>query len=221
MDFTILYNGKPYNSSSGDFEDTIAIIANNPETICRAPIGIEVQSINYENEPAGVDFRVRYCCPNNILTSSTPETTTESSTCGVQEIMPQTNENTSESIYDIEAVANSWPWMIYVNKSRVCSNETCSTDCGAILIDKDHLITSAHCIDMIDPMNISLIAGAHRLSSTSEQNQRQLRSIKQIFLHPEYNSSINVNDIATSSRDIIHIHKICTTNMSIQCKKPV
>ena len=86
--------------------------------------------------------------------------------------------------------------MAYLYKSKVDLSETCFAGCSAIIIDKDHLITSAHCVESMDPANISLIAGLHRLSSRSEEDRRQLRSIKQIFLHPQYNSLTFVNDVA-------------------------
>jgi V8-like Glu-specific endopeptidase len=54
--------------------------------------------------------------------------------------------------------------MVYVHKPSICSDEACSTGCNAVLIDKNHLITAAHCIGMIDSTNITIIAGAHNLS---------------------------------------------------------
>ena len=63
--------------------------------MCKTPIGIEAQSINYQagiwnhewrliqtidnsslisfysTEPAGIDFRVRYCCPTDASISTT------------------------------------------------------------------------------------------------------------------------------------------------------
>ncbi|CAF1015580.1 unnamed protein product [Adineta ricciae] len=248
-------NGKPYNASSGDFEDTAEIIANNPEAMCKTPIAMEVQTINYQNgdwnyewqavrttdnislvsfyavEPAGVDFRVRYCCPGHVLTSTMHVMTTDSSTFqssstyGVQEISSSTND-TIGNFRAIEARENAWPWIAYLHKSKVDLNETCFAGCSAIIIDKDHLITSAHCVKSMDPTNISLIAGLHRLSSRSEEDRRQLRSIKQIFLHPQYNSLTNVNDVAvlrlqTSFALTKYVQSICFSDGTNQLNEKV
>jgi hypothetical protein len=129
--------GKPYNSTSGDSEDTADIIAQNPETMCKTPIGVEAQSINYQTgiwiyewrltqtadnvslvsfystEPAGVDFRVRYCCPNDPLINTRAmalSISANNSTCGIQEIAPQTS-SISRIFGEVDASANSWPWV--------------------------------------------------------------------------------------------------------------
>jgi secreted trypsin-like serine protease len=86
--------------------------------------------------------------------------------------------------------------MVYLQKPSACSDETCATGCSAILIDENHLITAAHCIGTTDPANITVIAGAHSLSSTMETATRQIRTVQQIFLHPQYNFSATDNDIA-------------------------
>jgi hypothetical protein len=109
--------------------------------MCKIPIGIEAQSINYQTgnwdyewhltetidnisvvsfysvEPAGVDFRVRYCCPRDAL-NNTPTTTTmtnlatssDTFTCGIQEIVPHISR-ISRIYGEIEAIDNSWPWV--------------------------------------------------------------------------------------------------------------
>jgi hypothetical protein len=137
--WTIWFNTEtPYNSTSGDSEDTAEIIAQNPDTMCKIPIGIEAQSINYQTgkwdyewhltetidnisvvsfysiEPAGVDFRVRYCCPrdalNNTTIMTTLSTSSDSFTCGIQAIVPHISR-ISRIFGEIEAIANSWPWV--------------------------------------------------------------------------------------------------------------
>ena len=86
--------------------------------------------------------------------------------------------------------------MVYLHKSSVCTDETCSTGCSAVLIDKNHLLTAAHCIETADSTNITVVAGAHNLLSEIETTTRQMRTIQQIFLHPQYNSSAIDHDIA-------------------------
>ncbi len=111
--------------------------------MCKAPIGIEAQSINYQTgdwdyewrlietsdnislvsfysiEPAGVDFRVRYCCPRDALMSTTTtisttplSTSSDSFICGIQEIPPHIS-SISRIFGEVEATANSWPWVSF------------------------------------------------------------------------------------------------------------
>jgi secreted trypsin-like serine protease len=116
--------------------------------------------------------------------------------------------------------------MVYLHKQTICPNETCSNGCSAILIDRDHLITAAHCIEMIDPIDIILIAGAHNLSSTTETAMRQLRTIKQIFFHPQYNSLTIENNIAvlrvnTSFIFTKYVQPACLSDDEIQSNNEV
>jgi secreted trypsin-like serine protease len=64
------------------------------------------------------------------------------------------------------------------------------------LIDKDYVLTAAHCIRAINPFDIILTAGMHNQSSITEFNTRQVRQAERIYIHPEYDSSIVANDIA-------------------------
>lgn len=116
--------------------------------------------------------------------------------------------------------------MVYLNKSTNRPHETCSNGCSVILIDKDHLIIAAHCIEMIDPTNIILIAGAHNLSSTTETAIRQMRTIKQIFVHPQYNSLTTDNNIAilrvnTSFIFTKYVQPACLPDDEIQLNEEV
>lgn len=85
--------------------------------MCKAPLGIEAQTINYEigdwnyefrlsqtddnntvvsfysTEPAGVDFRVRYCCPQGSL-------------------VPK-KRSISQVFNERKSTTNAWPWVIY------------------------------------------------------------------------------------------------------------
>jgi secreted trypsin-like serine protease len=64
------------------------------------------------------------------------------------------------------------------------------------LIDKDYVITAAHCISTTNASDIILTAGMYNQSSTTETNTRQVRTVQQIFIHPQYDSLIIANDIA-------------------------
>jgi hypothetical protein len=148
--WTIWFNlGKPYNSTTGDSENTALIISQNPKTTCGVPSGIHAQSINYRTgtwkygwqwaqatdiaafvsfystEPGGLDFQVRYCCPKEMLSETTTTTTTtpkplDNLTCGKQKILPRSN--LSARIFGgTSAIANSWPWVSEKNRKQIRS----------------------------------------------------------------------------------------------------
>jgi secreted trypsin-like serine protease len=100
----------------------------------------------------------------------------DNSTCDIQKILPKPSITSGN-----EAVANSWPSVSFVFAEKhvhifftdhlsliACLTKNCSTGCGAVSIDKNHVITAAHCVKTTDVGNIVLVAGAHNLSSTTE-----------------------------------------------------
>jgi hypothetical protein len=60
---------------------------------------------------------------------------------------------------------------------------------------------SAHCVGVTDAANVSLITDEHPLSLDFAGDQRQLRSVKQLFIQPQYNVSIDMGDIA-----VLHVY---------------
>jgi secreted trypsin-like serine protease len=64
------------------------------------------------------------------------------------------------------------------------------------LIDKDYVITAAHCVSTANSSDIILTAGMHNQSSTTETNTRQVRTVQRIYIYPDYDSLMVANDIA-------------------------
>lgn len=64
------------------------------------------------------------------------------------------------------------------------------------MIDKDYVITAAHCVSTTNLSDIILTAGMHNQLSTRETNTRQIRTVQRIDIHPEYDSLLVTNDIA-------------------------
>jgi secreted trypsin-like serine protease len=84
-----------------------------------------------------------------------------------------------------EAKPNSWPWMVYLEgKNR----------CGGSILDKDTILTAAHCVEMIsNPSNLKIIVGLH---NKSEVPLNSIYSASKIFIHPQYNNAIFRYDVA-------------------------
>ncbi|CAF2780861.1 unnamed protein product [Rotaria sp. Silwood2] len=88
------------------------------------------------------------------------------------------------------AVDLSWGWAISLQRSG-------SHFCGGSIISPLHIITAAHCV----PNSATIISGAKVVASIdilsqSTSSTAQVRSITNVFSHPNYNSFSNANDIA-------------------------
>ena len=66
--------------------------------------------------------------------------------------------------------------------------------CGATLISTDSVLTAAHCIHTSIATDIMLTAGLHYREWYTDREQRRI--VKEIRVHPQYNSVIHTNDIA-------------------------
>lgn len=88
----------------------------------------------------------------------------------------------------IEAVSSSWDWVVSLQKNN-------EHTCGATLINDEIAVTGASCIINLPISSLSILAGTRSLSKTSGTDIRR-RSIAQITIHPEYNKTNFMNDIA-------------------------
>ncbi|CAF1124491.1 unnamed protein product [Adineta ricciae] len=230
--------GKPANSNSVDTEDMSVILARNPTAMCRVPKSIQAQAINsptnqgsgqwywsYPNSslyllsfksatPLGIDYRVRYCCPVGSFVAPVTTTTTpaplSSSACGQQSTTPR-GKAISRIVSGTNVIPNSWPWMLYYQERRTQGTSVYYGVCGATLISKDYAITAAQCIGTQNPADITLFAGMHDLSSSTEGNTRQARTAKSITIHPQYDSLVFANDIA-----VIRVNESFVFNTYVQ-----
>lgn len=95
-----------------------------------------------------------------------------------------------------ESPKNDWPWMAGILHASEPSNYYAQF-CGASVIDKKWVLTSAHCIKEnnnpeFSPKDIEVLVGAHDLKS----NEGTRIKVKRIILHPDYNPETYNNDIA-------------------------
>ncbi|XP_058811491.1 transmembrane protease serine 11D-like [Topomyia yanbarensis] len=76
--------------------------------------------------------------------------------------------------------------------------------CGGVIVDRQHVLTSAQCVlnaqnRLIDPYWISTVAGDIALAPIGAR--RQTRRVIQIYVHPQFNVFTRENDVAVLRLD--------------------
>jgi hypothetical protein len=91
-----------------------------------------------------------------------------------------------------EAEPGEWPWQVALIHAG--GDPFYDQFCGGSLIERDWVLTAAHCASGSGPNDIEVLAGIHNLSNPESSHQRL--SLSQIVVHPNYNSSTFDNDLA-------------------------
>nr|XP_057911088.1 elastase-1-like isoform X1 [Doryrhamphus excisus] len=99
------------------------------------------------------------------------------------EPQPRYLEDSLERVVGGEvARPNSWPWQISLQyKSGSRFHHTC----GGTLIEKDWVMTAAHCVDSRRTWRV--VVGEHDLNSSN--GREQIKSVSQVYIHPRWNSN--------------------------------
>ncbi|XP_051572345.1 trypsin-like isoform X1 [Myxocyprinus asiaticus] len=82
----------------------------------------------------------------------------------------------------------AWPWQVSIQSAG-------SHFCAGSLINKDWVLSAAHCFQSIHWYTITIYLGRQSQVSGSNPNEVS-RRVSQIFNHPNYNNPSNDNDIA-------------------------
>ncbi|XP_056596456.1 chymotrypsin-like elastase family member 2A [Triplophysa dalaica] len=90
-----------------------------------------------------------------------------------------------------DAQAGAWPWQVSIH---VEDNFGSYHSCGGSLINKDWVLSAAHCFKRNDPSNIVMYFG--RRSKSGPNPNEISRKASQMIKHPNYDSSTFDFDIA-------------------------
>jgi len=89
-----------------------------------------------------------------------------------------------------EAGDGEFPWQVSL---RSIGGIGATHFCGGSVIDKDWVLTAAHCCAGQIPLTMHVVAGGIELNSF--ENEEQTVNLQKIIMHPNYDSSTISNDI--------------------------
>nr|XP_029133939.1 uncharacterized protein LOC109987560 [Labrus bergylta] len=141
----------------------------------------------------GLDADSSYTCPGlppPVITPTTaePEGTTpdSGSTASSAELCGMTPLNT-RIVGGEDAPPGSWPWQVSL---QIFGGHVC----GGSLINKEWVMTAAHCFFSASPTDWQVSLGRQNLQG--ENPNEVTKSVDTIILHPNYDSVTSDNDIA-------------------------
>ncbi|MBL4901272.1 MAG: serine protease [Desulfocapsa sp.] len=91
----------------------------------------------------------------------------------------------------IESKQGDWPWMTAILRSTV-TNMYQAQFCAGVLIDKNWVLTAAHCVEDESTSTINVAVGVFDLNTFSGGRI----SVSSIRIHPDYDTNNIQNDIA-------------------------
>ncbi|CAK9807357.1 Inactive serine protease scarface [Anthophora plagiata] len=123
--------------------------------------------------------------------------------CGVRNKVLQ-QSNTEESITSFAEI----PW-----QAMVLHSVERKILCSGALVDTQHVLTAANCIESLSPNDISIKLGEWKLGYELKHEEPlpfEIINVSSISLHPGYTRGLGKHDLA-----ILHLEKAATVNLHI------
>ncbi|XP_071443160.1 uncharacterized protein [Hetaerina americana] len=151
------------------------------------PSSYEDGNKNYEETS---DFMQRQQDPVDVPPiSATEEGISEEDACGRNEVAPSQSAN-----FERGAMKERWPWQAAIYEIR---DDNLYYICGGSLVGKRTILTAARCLsdgqneDLYNPKSLAVYLGKHSLLRWDAEVQ--YREVKEIHIHPQFDSK-NIND---------------------------
>lgn len=100
-------------------------------------------------------------------------------------------EATTRIVGGTESTPGDWPWMAALIDSQANDNYD-GQFCAGMLIHPHYILTAAHCVEDLEPADIIVVLGLHRLDDTNFGSY----NIIDIIIHPDWDFYTSDSDLA-------------------------
>lgn len=142
----------------------------------------------------------RVCCPNNVNENNNNEPDsqeTENTPYGplTPPICGKSYKDNDRIVNGVPSTLGSWPWITALGYHSKKNPNKPVFLCGGTLISARHVVTAGHCVYNRKDLYMARL-GDLDLESTDDGAEPINVLIENKIIHPEYNPSNHVNDIA-------------------------